>query len=171
MANGHPHPKANPEYWRQRIAELDKKQCKTGAELNAVLQEMVKAHGQLVKASCIELVLAEYSAMVTSMPKDTGRAQAGWQISKAPSESVPPIIKRKNGQTGVLPEFAELIQKNMPDELATLELTTADVIYITNNVEYILALEAGWSVQAPQGFIGKFLNRVKIGLGRLAATL
>ena len=188
MANGHPTPKADPEYWRKRIAELDKKQCKTSAELNSVIQELLVAHGNLIKASCIQLILEEYAAMVEGMPADTGRARAGWQISPMQTEWKPPVLKRrakrdadgkvikdKKGKTvyekGILPEFAALIAKNMPDEVATLRLSEADIIYITNNVEYLLALEAGWSVQAPNGFIAKFLNRVKVGLSRLAAKL
>ena len=59
----------------------------------------------------------------------------------------------------------------MPDEMKSAQLSQADVIYIINNVEYILALEAGWSVQPPKGFIGLFLKRVRSELNNLAAKL
>ena len=50
------------------------------------------------------------------------------------------------------------------------QLTQADAIHVTNNVEYLLALEAGWSAQAPNGFIGLFLERLRQRLNQLAAA-
>ena len=47
----------------------------------------------------------------------------------------------------------------------------ADVIIVLNNVEYILALNAGWSKKQPAGFIDGFLLRVKRRLQDLATEL
>ncbi len=53
MANGHPSPKTNPDYWRSRIEELDKRVCRDGAELQRTISEIVEANTGLVRAQVI----------------------------------------------------------------------------------------------------------------------
>ena len=66
----------------------------------------------------------------------------------------------------MLPEYAAMIREAVPSGAS---LTEADVIYIVNNVEYIMMLEAGWSKKQPAGFIGNFLNTLKRELNALAS--
>ena len=65
-----------------------------------------------------------------------------------------------------MPEYAAMIRKAVPSGAS---LTEADVIYIVNNVEYIMMLEAGWSKKQPAAFIGNFLNTLKRELSALAS--
>ncbi|MFT4300667.1 MAG: hypothetical protein QM579_02850, partial [Desulfovibrio sp.] len=102
--------------------------------------------------------------LVQQTPVDTGRARAGWQIGTAPTEWVPTSAQwdEYKGTGAVTRALA-----SVPVE----QLSQADVIYICNNVEYILALEAGWSAQAPSGFIALFIQRLNQQLTALAAKL
>ena len=51
MANGHPSPKTNPDYWRSRIEELDKRVCRDGAELQRTISELVEM-GRQFRTPC-----------------------------------------------------------------------------------------------------------------------
>lgn len=55
--------------------------------------------------------------------------------------------------------------------LTNKKLSEIEVVPHLYNVEYIMALEAGWSKQAPQGFIGKLLQWLNMQLSQLAAKL
>lgn len=169
------------EWYRQRIRTLDERNCTTAAELQATLDELVELHVGEMRALIASFVLDGFGRLVQSTPKDTGRAQAGWQIGTEESvlNVVPPVIqrpkdqkhkkksgKKKAGDKALLPEYAAMIREAVP---STVSLTKADVIYIVNNVEYIMMLEAGWSKQAPRGFIGNFLTTLKRQLNALAS--
>ena len=165
MANGHPSPKTNPDYWRSRIEELDKRVCRDGAELQRTISEMVEANTGLVRAQVIEIIVEEFAALIEGTPVDSGRARAGWMMTDKPTEDEPPQVKRAKGG-GIEAEFASLIERHLR-EATELGLTQPDVVYICNNVKYILPLEAGWSIQAPQGFIALFMQRITNRLNQL----
>lgn len=163
------------EWFRQRIKVLDDRTCTTQAQLQATLDEMVELSVGEMRAGVARAILDGFARLVQATPKDTGRAQAGWQISSDASvlDYVPPTIKRpegagkkKAGGDDILPEYAAMIREAVPSGAS---LTEADVIYIVNNVEYIMMLEAGWSKKQPSGFIGNFLNTLKKELNALAA--
>ena len=166
MANGHPSPKTNPEYWRSRIEELDKRVCRDGAELQRTISELVEANTGLVRAQVIEIITEEFAALIEGTPVDSGRARAGWMMTDKPTENEPPQVKHRAKGGGVEAEFASLIERHLR-EATDLGLTQPDVVYICNNVKYILALEAGWSIQAPQGFIALFMQRITNRLNQL----
>ena len=166
MANGHPSPKTNPDYWRSRIEELDKRVCRDGAELQRTISELVEANTGLVRAQVIEIITEEFAALIEKTPVDSGRARAGWMMTDKPTEDEPPQVKHRAKGGGVEAEFASLIERHLR-EATDLGLTQPDVIYISNNVKYIMALEAGWSIQAPQGFIALFMQRITNRLNQL----
>lgn len=90
-----------------------------------------------------------YSSVVKKTPVDTGRARGNWLISvNNPSKAnTSRIDKRKTGA-----EPSETIKQ---EEKAKLEKAKGDEsIYISNNLEYISALEYGHSKQAPSGMVG-----------------
>lgn len=153
------------EWWQNRIDYLNRKVCRTGAELQATLTEIMEAEVGMVRAAIAAAIVREFSELVKQTPVDTGRARAGWSIGTEPSEWTPP--------PGVWEEFLAngSIDSAVAKGLTNKKLSEADVIYICNNVQYIMALEAGWSAQAPQGFIGKFLQRLNRQLTQLAAKL
>lgn len=158
------------EWWNNRIAYLERKVCRSGKELQAVLTEIMEAHRGRLRDAIVNAVEKEFSNLVIATPQRLGRARAGWQMAPEVSEWTPPDIKPAKGQSGPLPEYLALIEKHLR-EARDLKLAEADVIYIMNNVEYILALEAGWSVQAPQGFIGVFINRLKTQISAAVKAL
>ena len=153
------------EWWRDRIRQLDSKVCNNGKELQETLTALVEAHAGLARAAIAAAIVREFGELIKQTPVDTGRARAGWSIGTEPSEWTPP--------PGVWEEFLAngSIDAAVAKGLTNKKLSEADVIYICNNVQYIMALEAGWSKQAPQGFIGKFLQRLNMQLNQLAAKL
>lgn len=160
------------EWYRQRIRTLDECNCTTAAQLQATLDELVELHVGEMRAMIAKVIVDGFGRLVQATPKDTGRAQAGWQISSDPSilDYVPPVIKRLEGDElggqRHIAGYAAMIRKAVPSGAS---LTEADVIYIVNNVEYIMMLEAGWSKKQPAGFIGNFLNTLKRELNALAS--
>lgn len=164
------------DWYRHRIRTLDQRTCTTAAQLQATVDELMELHVGEMRALIVKAILDGFGRLVQATPKDTGRAQAGWQIGTDESvlDFVPPVIqrpkeqggKKKAGDTPLLPEYAALIREAVP---STASLTETDVIYIVNNVEYIMMLEAGWSKQAPRGFIGNFLTTLKRQLNALAS--
>lgn len=163
------------DWYRQRIRTLDQRTCTTQAQLQATLDELMELHVGEMRAMVVKAILDGFGRLVQATPKDTGRAQAGWQIGTDARvlDVVPPVVQRSKEQGGekkgakktLLPEYAAMIREAVP---STASLTETDVIYIVNNVEYIMMLEAGWSKQAPRGFIGNFLNTLKRELNALA---
>ena len=153
------------EWWRDRIRQLDSKVCNNGKELQETVSKLVEAHASLARAAIAAAIVREFGELIKQTPVDTGRARAGWSIGTEPSEWTPP--------PGVWEEFLAngSIDAAVAKGLTNKKLSEADVIYICNNVQYIMALEAGWSKQAPQGFIGKFLQRLNMQLTQLAAKL
>ena len=153
------------EWWRDRIRQLDSKVCNNGKELQETLTALVEAHAGLARSAIAAAIVREFGELIKQTPVDTGRARAGWSIGTEPSEWTPP--------PGVWEEFISngFVDAAVAKGLTNKNLSEADVIYICNNVQYIMALEAGWSKQAPQGFIGKFLQRLNMQLTQLAAKL
>lgn len=93
-------------------------------------------------------------------PVDTGRARAGWHIEGSLDEwkPKPGEYEEAKGQAGKL----------IAREVAKLQdLSKADVVYIMNNIEYILPLEAGYSRQS-SGFWALFMKELSSQLEQAA---
>lgn len=120
-------------------------------DLQKAMNKAFSKIGELAKKVIVEVLIDEFSKLQAATPYDTGRAQAGWLISSE-GEAI-----------GFTPKRDEKTQSYKPQkaEQALGSLMKTDVIYVINNVEYILYLEAGWSSQAPQGFIAPFLANCK----------
>ena len=108
--------------------------------------EMRRAQTDLKRATghqLVALTLDIHGELVMVTPKDTGFASNNWILSiGAPAEITVPL-----GGPGAA--------------LAALGTVTGlQPIFITNNVEYITALDDGWSPQAPKGFVKITLNKV-----------
>lgn len=160
------------EWYRHRLKVLDERTCTTAAQLQATLDEMVALSVGEMRAGVARAIVDSVIRAQRGTPRETGRARAGWRISSDPSvlDYVPPVIKRPEddgaGVNDILPEYAAMIREAIS---SAARLSEADVIYIVNNVEYIMMLEAGWSKKQPGGFIGNFLNTLKRELNALAA--
>lgn len=135
-----------------RIKELNSKRCKDVDDLQRTLNELVrlKIQGEAL-GTVKKIVVAAYENIVERTPVKTGRAKASWQFStSAPSDYVPPPGNYKG-------EINAIVQKTV----AEIFRANPDMWYISSNLEYIEALEAGWSDLAPQGMVALALQEMK----------
>lgn len=146
------------EAMKRRIAWLDKKQCKTVNELQTTLEEQARLGVQLWRESVIAAVLKCFANLQNRTPKDTGRLQSGWQMSGDPGD-----VNFVPGTTG------EEIRGAILGAIRHSVFTEPDAIYVFNNVEYLLALNAGWSRHQAGNFIDLFLQELRQELNKLVS--
>lgn len=100
------------------------------------------------------------NSVVRKTPVDKGRARASWNVSVNRVDlKVEPKRKSKLGEAAATARATSKYNK------AIGEVQAFDVIYLSNNLPYILALENGSSSQAPRGMVKVALAEVKTGLG------
>lgn len=145
------------EAMRRRIAWLNKKHAKTAKEIGDILKEQVELGVQLTRADVISAVLKCFANLIRHTPVDTGRLRAGWQFSGASSD-----IEYAPGKTDS--EIKSALQNAIRDSV----YNETDALYIFNNVEYVLALNAGWSKSQAGNFIDLFLQELKSELQKAA---
>ncbi|MDD2966606.1 MAG: hypothetical protein PHN64_03805 [Desulfovibrionaceae bacterium] len=143
--------------FKRRMRVLNEKQCTTAAQVQAVLREMVNLSERATRDGIVMILIEAFQQLQHGTPVDTGRAQAAW------------LITGNDGALGFVPGKKEA--SYAPQAPNPSELAQASVIYVLNNVEYILALNAGWSKKQPAGFIDDFLLRVKTELKTLAQEI
>ena len=145
---------------QQRMEELNGRICANGGDLKKAFQQWVNAAHEDGLLAFLAQLADCYGRLVQRTPVDTGRARAGWHIEGESSEWKPAPGEYEKAKA----EAAVVISQ----EVAKLEdLSKADVIYIMNNVEYILPLEAGWSRQS-SGFWALFLSELSSQLEKAA---
>ena len=145
------------EAMKRRIAWLDKKQCKTARELQTVLEEQAKLGVRLWRDGVVKAILGCFVNLQNRTPKDTGRLQSGWQMTGDPAD-----VNFVPGTTG------EEIRRALAGAVRDSVFTEPDAIYVFNNVEYVLALTAGWSKQQAGNFIDLFLQELRQELNKAA---
>lgn len=134
--------------------------CANGRDLKKAFQQWVNAAHEDGLLAFLAQLADCYGRLVQRTPVDTGRARAGWHIEGESSEWKPAPGEYEKAKA----EAAAIISQ----EVLKLEaLSKADVIYIMNNVEYILPLEAGWSRQS-SGFWALFLSELSSQLEKAA---
>ena len=146
---------------RRRIKELDSVMTDDVNKFEKILQEQVRLTIEGEALLIVKKVISEvFVRIVMRTPVDTGRARASWQfgVGTAPS--------------GVAPdkEYLELKDKEISEPqvraavasaLEEISVAPASVWFISNNLEYIEALEAGWSKkQAPAGMVSLTLREM-----------
>lgn len=88
--------------------------------------------------------------VIHTTPHDTGRARAQWNVSiGAPDTSVTAETDYDGDQT---------IAKGQATIAAATQLAPGAAIYITNSLDYIEALDSGWSQQAPAGMVARAMQ-------------
>lgn len=148
-------------WFEQRINTLNNKNCTTGAQVNAVFREMAELSIEMAREVAVVAIVQAFAKLLDTTPLDTGRARAGWQIVIASGE--------REFVPGTTPEaIASAAARAIP---SAQDLTQADIIWVVNNVEYILALNAGWSKKLPGGFIDNFLLDVRVKLEEAARQM
>jgi hypothetical protein len=129
------------------VREVSGRRVGDAYALQKVMDQAFSKMGEAAKQVIVEVLLEEFAQLQASTPYDTGRAQAGW------------LISGEGSSWGFIPaEGQATYQPQRPSEGS---LMRSDVIFVINNVEYILYLEAGWSKRQPGGFVANFLNNCK----------
>ena len=90
---------------------------------------------------------------VINTPVDTGRACGNWRLSINTFPTAPTASIDKDGSA--------TIRSQQQQNLAKLNSDPFVVIYLTNNLPYIVALEHGHSGQAPYGMLGLAFEEVR----------
>lgn len=112
------------------------------ADLNAFAKKLDVSLDTVVR----KVALDAYGRVTKKTPVDTGRARANWnvgagrpdlRVDKSATRIKRPSLKRGDGKK---------------------------VIFITNNLPYINALENGHSTQAPNGMVQGTLNELAAGI-------
>jgi len=91
--------------------------------------------------------------VVQRTPVDSGRARGNWQLTV----NVP-----ASGETGKFDTSSNLSGGGSTEDISALsQLKLGDVIFLTNNVPYIVRLERGWSKQAPKGMLTVSIRQLR----------
>ena len=112
-------------------------------EFNRELEEFVRktVPDELVKLHR-RVALEALRRIVLMTPVDTGRARGNWQTTIDVSPETP------------LEEFDPSGEATILEGMSRLEaLGFGSIVFLTNNLPYILRLEHGHSRQAPQGMV------------------
>lgn len=98
-----------------------------------------------------KIVLEALKRLVMKTPVDTGRARGNWQVTIGRSATAAIEAVDKAG--------GETIKKGLA---AIAALPPYQVVWISNNVDYIEFLEEGNSRQAPEGMMSLTVEELKI---------
>lgn len=126
-----------------------------------------------LKASTVvkKLAFDAFASVMLRTPVDTGRARASWRISvNQVDSSVEPDrggVASKIKGAPAPPDPAESGKATS----ALAGVNWGDVVYISNSVPYIEALENGWSKQAPQGMLRLAFEEVKANFSATVASV
>ena len=88
-----------------------------------------------------------FSSVVKRTPVDTGRARASWTIA----------INRTDLTTAPVGSSVSITSPTA----ALGPVKWGDTVYISNNLPYIVPLNNGSSVQAPEGFVQMAVEEIK----------
>jgi len=98
-----------------------------------------------------KIVLEALKRLVMKTPVDTGRARGNWQVTIGrPATAAIDAVDKSGGDT---------IKKGLA---AIGDLPPYQVVWISNNVDYIEFLEEGSSRQAPEGMMSLTLEELNI---------
>lgn len=142
---------------RRRIEELNRRNARTATELSDFLKEQVRLGNELMRADVIAATKKCFTNLILRTPVETGRLRAGWQFTGDVSD-----IEWKPG------ESREEIIRAIANSIRQSVFSETDALYVFNNVEYLLYLNAGWSRHQAGNFIDLFLQELKGELQRAA---
>ena len=144
--------------WIEReIRKANQRIVHNAKELREVMDRVLELSQEHANLLLVSALWQSYGDLVTGTPVDTGRAQMGWHVSGEVDDWKPPEGEYKRQIDARIREALEKISTTLQE---------SDVVYIMNNLEYITALEAGWSRQS-SGFVALFLQQVRYRLEKL----
>ncbi len=106
------------------------------------IRAVAKKTGETLDQVHINVTLKLFNAIVYDTPVDTGAARGGW----IPSIGAP--VLAPNGR---IDQDGGSVRAEI--EAVVGSATTDDITFFSNNVEYIIPLEYGWSRQSPEGMV------------------
>ena len=90
--------------------------------------------------------------LINKSPVDTGRFRGAWEIGiGTPNRDEPETPDKAKGRSNISYQRAKDIISG---------LQPGDVVFISNNLDYALMLEYGWSKKAPEGMVAISLNEI-----------
>ena len=116
-----------------------------------------------------KIALDALTKLTLKTPVLTGRARGNWQVTVgSPSQaSDPSKIDPSGGQANDSPNL-EYANRTGGDRVigegavTVLDAKSSDIIWISNNVPYIVRLEEGHSGQAPTGMLQNTINELEV---------
>jgi len=125
---------------------INEKVCKTAEEFNGLLDEFVKdLVPREVRNTQRRVALDVLNRIVMKTPVRTGRARSNWQTS-----------------IGSAPESVVWLEDPVKTgEIVLGSLPVYSIVFLTNNVPYIIYLEDGTSKQAPNGMVALSFEEMK----------
>ena len=100
--------------------------------------------------------------LINKSPVDTGRFRGAWVVSRnMASRSEPDTPDKSEGEDNISFQRADGL---------VAQLKSGDIVYLSNNLDYALMLEYGWSKQAPSGMAAVSLNEIEAWLQGVKKT-
>jgi len=131
--------------------------------INKFVKKAPEHVNEIVRRVCFDL----YQHFVDRTPYDTGRARGGWAIGVNERRLAPEGRKAEPGR-----EANTSLEGMFGEAKSILAEVKGDcVVYMVNNVEYIIPLEMGHSKQRPHGFVRITLREYQKYLRDAASTL
>nr|DAF89965.1 MAG TPA: hypothetical protein [Siphoviridae sp. ctwHj1] len=133
---------------------------KNGKELNAVFVDILSSTDETIRDLTRQAAITLYTKCAVGTPVKTTRARWGWMLTEVPTNAVPNEAKFKDADKNESLESLKQNARAHEDEIisAVASQPAATIYYVTNNVQYIMRLEAGHSkAQAPRGWIATSL--------------
>lgn len=101
-------------------------------------------------------------SLINESPVDTGRFRGAWVVGNN-------IADRNEPETPDKSEGEHNISFQRARGLIA-QLQPGDIVYISNNLDYALMLEYGWSKQAPAGMVAISINEIEAWLQGVKKT-
>lgn len=136
---------------QSRIDALNHNRYRDVNQFNAAIQEIARLKAEEEALLIVQKVVIDaYTRIIDRTPIDTGRARASWQFGvNAEPDGKVPDGDYKAKIAGIVAENVTQIAEASPGKW-----------FIANHLDYIEALEAGWSKQAPAGMVGLTLREL-----------
>lgn len=100
--------------------------------------------------------------LINKSPVKTGRFRGAWVVSNNTTDrSEPDTPDKSEGEANISYSRAKVLIESLKNN---------DIVYLSNNLDYALMLEYGWSKQAPAGMVAVSLNEIDAWLQGVKKT-
>lgn len=144
---------------KRRMAALDRLSTSDARALDKAMTEMCALYAEYARSTVALVAFEAYRTLVERTPENTGRR--GRHGTSARNRATP-CLRR-----GDYPEFRGDMSAAVEQAIAKVG-ADAELFSITSDLDYMPFLEAGWSEQAPAGFIALTFREAAEQLGQMA---